>query len=363
MKILQIIYSLSSGGAERFVVDLSNELAEMTNDVVLCTLRDDSLGNFGFYKSEISPKVVYRNLKLKKGFRPINIFFIGRLINDIKPDIVHCHLNLVNYIFPLTFFFPKIKFFHTIHSDASKEVNSNLEYYLRRFYYSMGIIKAITISNETSKSFLNYYKTKYFIEIYNGRKQPMPSDEFEKVRDFINSIRKSKKHVFLHIGRYSEVKNQEMLIKVFNRLNYENKSVALLIIGKDFESNKGIYLKTISSDVIFFLGQKQNVADYYLNTDAFCLSSVYEGMPITLIEALSCGCVPICTPVGGIIDSIENGVTGYLSKSVSEEDFYLSVNHYLNNSDAINREDLKKYYLNCFSIEKCAKHHIDIYKK
>ncbi|GAB1452030.1 hypothetical protein MASR2M47_20860 [Draconibacterium sp.] len=68
MKILQIIYSLSSGGAERFVVDLSNELAEMTNDVVLCTLRDDSQGNNGFYKSEISSKVNYINLKLKKDY-------------------------------------------------------------------------------------------------------------------------------------------------------------------------------------------------------------------------------------------------------------------------------------------------------
>ena len=62
MKILQIVYSLGPGGAERLVVDLSNELSRQGHDVTLCVLRDDEQGNFGFYKHEVSEKVNYVNL-------------------------------------------------------------------------------------------------------------------------------------------------------------------------------------------------------------------------------------------------------------------------------------------------------------
>lgn len=363
MKILQIIYSLSSGGAERFVVDLSNEFAELNNTVILCTLLDDTKNNYGFYKAEITTKVVYKNLKLKEGFRIINIFYLWKLIKEIKPDIVHCHLNLVNYLFPLSMVFPKINFFHTIHSDAPKEVNSKLEYCLRRFFYSKKIINPITISNETSQSFIKYYKSQNYYQIYNGRKQPTPTAQFEKVKGFIDSIRLQKELIFLHVGRCNQVKNHQMLIKIFNRLIANKISVSLLIIGAGFESTMGEELKNMASPEIYFLGQKENVADYYLNSDAFCLTSFHEGMPITLIEAFACGCIPICTPVGGIIDSIENGITGYLSKSVSEEDYNDAIMYYIKNKDKINKEHLVEFYNSKFSINQCATQYLHLFKQ
>ena len=54
MKIIQIIYSLSSGGAEKFVVDLSNQLAKMGHDVTLCMLRDDKIDTLTFNKQFLS---------------------------------------------------------------------------------------------------------------------------------------------------------------------------------------------------------------------------------------------------------------------------------------------------------------------
>ncbi|HZY24804.1 MAG TPA: glycosyl transferase, partial [Bacteroidales bacterium] len=69
MKIIQLVYSLGPGGAERFVVDLSNELALQGNDVTLCVLRDDKLGNSGFYKRDLSEKINYINLRIPEGLR------------------------------------------------------------------------------------------------------------------------------------------------------------------------------------------------------------------------------------------------------------------------------------------------------
>lgn len=59
MKILEVTFSLSSGGAERFVVDLSNELSR-TNDVTLLTLKDDQVDpdRRQFYKFDLSPRLL-----------------------------------------------------------------------------------------------------------------------------------------------------------------------------------------------------------------------------------------------------------------------------------------------------------------
>lgn len=362
MKILQIIYSLGSGGAERFVVDLSNELAENGHDIYLCILLDDSRNNQGFYLSELNNKVNFTSLKLPPKFKISNIFVLFRLIKKINPEIIHSHHNLINYLFPLTLIFTKIKFFHTIHSDPPREVSNLLEFWLRKLFYSTGKVKAVTISNETSKSFLNYYKTIKFTEIFNGRSQPVSTHEFKSVSEYFNKMRQTYSNIFIHVGRCAPVKNQEMLIKVFNRLFLEGNSIALIIIGDGFDNQRGIELRAIATENIYILNSRHNIIDYYLNSDAFCLSSTHEGMPITLIESLACGCVPICTPVGGITDVIEDGVTGFLSRSIQEDDYYQSINTFLNSRNLIKKDNLINKYNEVFSIEKCTRKYLEIYQ-
>jgi glycosyltransferase involved in cell wall biosynthesis len=358
-----MIYTLAPGGAERMVVDLSNELSRQGHEVILCVLRDDKQENFGFYKHEVSDKINYINLSIPIGLRLKNIFILYKLIKKLKPQVVHCHLNLVNYLFPLTLMFTKTGFFNTIHSKPTYEVSNTIEYWIRRYFFSNFKMKAITISEETTRFFLDYYKTPPFHEIYNGRAIPKPTPEYQVVRTTIKKFREDRDTVFLHIGTCNAAKNQKMLISVFNRLVENGDHVVLMIIGSGFDSDDGRNLKSLACDKIIFLGQKQNVADYLLNADAFCLSSVIEGMPISLIEALACGCIPICTPVGGLINTIKDGITGYISKSVSEDDYYISVRSFLENKNQIKKDDLIKYYLSHFSIEECANNYLSLFEK
>jgi glycosyltransferase involved in cell wall biosynthesis len=361
MKILQIVYNLRPGGAERLVVDIANELSRQGHDVTLCVFRDDLVGNNGFYKREVAREINYVNLKIPEGLRFSNIYILYKLIKKLDPQIVHCHLNLVNYIFPLTFRFRTIRFFHTIHSNPSHEVRNVIEYRLRQFFYSIHKVRAITISKETSQSFYNYYKTHPFSEIYNGRNLPVPTTEFEDVKKEIQKLRDEGNTTFVHIGTCNAAKNQVLLINVFNRLIREGENLFLNIIGSGFDSDEGRRLKQLACEKIVFLGEKHNISDYLLNADVFCLSSAREGMPISLIEAYACGCVPVCTPVGGLINIVENGVTGYLSESVSEDDYYLSMRSYLENKGRIRKADMIKYYNSRFSIEECVNKYVSLY--
>jgi glycosyltransferase involved in cell wall biosynthesis len=360
MKIIQIIYTLGSGGAERLVVDLSNELALNGNEVLLFTFRDDNLDNNGFYLQMLNQNIKYTNLKIKKGFSLNNIILLYKLLKKNKPDIVHSHQNLVNYIFPLTFLFKKIAFFHTIHNAASKEIKNKVEFYMRKFFYNYST-QAITISKNTSKSFETYYGTKNYLEIVNGRKKPLKSKNYKDVEIYFNKLKEIHNYVFLHIGRCHPQKNQMMLIKCIEKLNKEGLNIALLIIGAGFENELGLEIKEKSNSNIYFIGEKSNIADYLLNADAFCLSSIHEGMPISLIESFACGCIPICTPVGGIIDSIENKKNGFISFSISESDYLQTLKQFILKNNEIKKESLIQYYWDNFSIEKCTQKHLEIY--
>jgi len=362
MKVLQFCYSLIPGGAERFVLDITNELAK-NNETFLYVLRDDTIGDQGFYVPEISNDVKYVNLKIDPGFNPILIWKFYKILKQQKPDVVHCHLNLVNYFFILSVvFYKRIKFVYTVHNSAESESKSRLERIIRRFFFKHSFFIPVAISDETKDSYRDFYKLKEVTVIYNGRSFSGKTAEYEQTVKEIAALKpKANTLVFCHLAHYREQKNQRMLISVFNRLRTDGFDAILLVIGAGFED--AVELKGIALDHIHFLGIRSNIYDYLYASDAFCLSSVFEGMPISLIEAFACGCVPICTPVGGIKNTIENGVTGFLSKIVSEEDYFDSIKEFISKKNIISKDVLIKYYNDNFSIEECTKNYIRIYSE
>jgi glycosyltransferase involved in cell wall biosynthesis len=361
MKILQFIYELVPGGAERFVVDLANELSA-EHEVVLFTLRDDSIQNKGFYVPEISPRVKYVNLKIKPGLNPMLVWKFYKLLKLEKPDVVHCHLNLVNYFFLSSILLKnRIKFFYTIHNSAETEVNSEKERIIRRFFFKHRYFIPVAISDETKGSYQVYYRLDDVPVIYNGRKFSSKTPEYENVVSEIASFRSSEKtRVFCHLSRFDEKqKNHTLLVNVFNKLRIEGFDVVLLVIGEGFEN--AVDLKKLANDHVHFLGIKKNVIDYLHTCDAFCLSSNFEGMPISLIEALACGCPSICTPVGGIVNTVKDGITGFLSKSLSEADYIEAIRQFIRSESSIDKSSLVRVYQENFSIERCKERYLNLF--
>lgn len=362
MKILHLIYELVPGGAERFVIDLTNELSKDC-EVSLYTLRDDTMGNSGFYVPEINERIKYVNLKIKPGFNPLLLLTFYKILRSEKPDIVHCHLNLVNYFFLLSVLFKnRIRFFYTIHNSAETEVETELEKAVMRFFFKHRYFVPVAISDETKASYQLFYRLNDLPVIYNGRKFNGKTPGYESVVNEISELKPtSRTKVFCHVSRYDEKqKNHKMLVSVFNRLSAENFDVVLLIIGEGFE--RASELKKLANKNIHFIGIRSNVTDYLYASDAFCLSSNFEGMPISLIEAFACGCPSICTPVGGIVNSVKHGETGFLSKSLSEDDYLEAVKQFIISYESIDKERLIRFYHENFSIEQCKTSYMNLYK-
>ena len=359
MKILQLLYSLASGGAERFVVDLSNQLSMDGHQVVICVLRKDE-GDFSFNKQFVQPSVRLLFLGLSRGISLGKILQVEKCILREKPDIVHCHLNVVPYIYRLALFNKKIRFFHTLHNIAGKTVSGSLQYRLNKFFYFRKMITPVCISSICRKSYLEYYNADDVLCIDNGRSPVVPTAQLDSVRMEVSGYKTTAKtSVFIHVARYNLQKRQDLLVSAFNRLDDKGVDFVLLVIGDGFDTEEGKKLKKESSPKIHYLGRKSNVGDYLLNADAFCLTSDYEGLPISLLEALSCGVTPICTSVGGIPDVIDDGKTGYLAPTVDVDAYVHAIERFL--EKPIDATVLKELYMHRFSMQECARKYLLIY--
>lgn len=363
MKILQIIPDLSEGGAERFVVDLSNELVKKAKVTVVCFFENKD----SFLKTELNDEIILIELDKKLGF-DISLFKkLKTIINSFKPDVIHTHIGSIKYILPYALKKNSIKFFHTVHNDALKEASFMFRK-INSLFYKTNRIQPITISDNSDLSFKEVYKTSAE-KIYNGRKPFKRSSKYLEAKKFIENLSKNKEYkVLVNIARISPQKNHVLLIKSFKQLIKEGLKIKLIIIGGARFGDEEYFDEVTSlEDVnVHFLGVKNNPVDYLEFSDAFCLSSKYEGLPITLLEAFSVGCIPICTPVGGIPQLVKSGHTGYLSKSIAVQDYTNAIKNWYKDSDENHekiRSQCKEVFNEEFSIESCSTAYLKLFEK
>lgn len=359
--IVQIIPQLSSGGAERFVVDLSNELC-LEYNVILITFFP--LDTHGFYLSEIKREVTVISMNKRLGkdwFLPFKLY---RIIRKIRPSVIHMHLNAFFYsIVSIILSSGNWKLVHTIHNDALVEGPGKKGIFIKKSLLKIRKIDFVSISKDSLLSFEKYYNRKGIL-IENGRKKPEITDQEVNLEIQAYKITPYSK-IFVNIARIAPQKNHIMLVEAFEQLINENYDVVLLMIGYVRDVNILNFIKAHSNKRIVFLGERKEAVQFLGYSDAFCLSSLNEGMPISLIESFAVGCLPICTPAGGISNMIINGKNGILSEDFSCKSFKEAIKSYL----LLSQVEIEKIKNECkisfekYTIDNCAKNYIDLYFK
>lgn len=360
MKILHIHPSLSSGGIESMICALANEMAKK-EDVSVCSIFKPKSTDIFWYKlSTLVHRITIG--KKKKGFSVKVLFQILLCIYKGHYDVVNMHGMFYYYMLPVFLLHKKIKFFYTVHSDAVKE-NTGWDkhlFFIKKYCIQRGYIHPITISNVSQASFASLYNCPSDL-IFNGVPKPLLS-EVDPIRYYRVS---SQTKVFIHAGRIDVPKNQLVLCKVFYRLINEGYDVVLLIAGSKVNEDIFNTLEPYFSERIYYLGEREDIIQLMANSDAMCLPSIWEGLPVTLLEALSVGCIPICSNVGGIPDVVVSGINGFLSSSFSEEDYYVAVKEYLSLSQS-EIEIVKNNCVNSFfkyDIVNTAEMYINLYNR
>lgn len=357
MKILEIIGNLGQGGAERLVTDLCNRLC-IEHDVTLLV-----------YKSLENPVNSYYlpflDKRVKIEFIPDSHKLYFQLFNYIrknKPDIVHTHLGR-SLRFPILSYFltRKTKYIHTIHSDAKAEAGRTIDRTIHKLAFKLHLSNPVTISNESHRSFVDFYK-RDARQIDNGSAEYIRNEEnISTAANEMQSLKHRKDAIsILNVARLSKPKNQKALIDAVDELNEEGNRIELFIIGAESEF-KFSDIDHRNSPYIHFLGTRYNPRDYMAACDAFCLSSKYEGMPITLIECFSTGTIPVCTAVGGIKSSIKDGVNGILEEGTNVADIKRLLKRFMLLTEE-EKKMLSKSSLETFAhydMKLCSKRYID----
>ena len=361
MKILEIHYSTAWAGAERLVVDLCNELS-YSQHVTLCTIIDDKLPGKAYYKKDLYDSVDYVNLGCKSGLHITALWRILKIIIKEKPDVVHAHCNLIAIILP-SLLYRKCKFYHTIHTmpNSRAALNPRLKWLYNYIYKNR--VFPITISNVCRDAFIDTYHFEPF-EIDNGRSELKVSEALESVKEELQSLKLNQDDkIFIHVARCEPAKNQALLISAFRKFLKNGYHGILICIGANFDKDENKKLLLSFEKGMYWLGVKDNVADYLFCSNFFVLSSIREGMPISLLEALSFGVIPICTPIGGIPNVIIDKKYGYISKSLNVDDFFNSlVSAYLE-ENSFDKNVLKEYFNKNYSMRNCANSYLNCFNK
>ena len=124
----------------------------------------------------------------------------------------------------------------------------------------------------------------------------------------------------IHVGRFRAQKNHELLINAFADFvkKYPDADLTLLGDGELEENIKSLVNSLSISDKVRFEGSRDNVFPYLNKADIFVLPSLYEGVPMSIIEAMGTGLPIIASNVGGIPDMLKDGDDALLINSGME---------------------------------------------
>jgi glycosyltransferase involved in cell wall biosynthesis len=306
------------GGGELLAVRLCAEIKKQApeHSVFLVSLYD------------ATPTMVYEEARAssaeiiclgkKKGFSPYTPIKMMVALNRIKPDVIHTHLAGLRYTLLAGLMHRQALKLHTVHNMASRETSPFLTRVHGFAFKRLGWLP-VALSEIVRGSIRDVYGLDATV-VDNGIGIQLSSLTSTKEEIKLALGLPFKHSIVTNIGRLCEQKNQAILIDAFRILCKTNDECSLLLIGDD--TTGGAYRRMLEVKVsglpenvrrnIRFLGIRSDIPQLLLASDVFVLSSDWEGVPLTLLEAMGYGIPSVCTSVGGIPDVIEHAVDGML---------------------------------------------------
>ena len=135
------------------------------------------------------------------------------------------------------------------------------------------------------------FNTDNFITLNNAINSKEYAYNEKKSKDLKEALGLSNKFVIGHVGRFFKQKNHTFLIDIFKELSQINEDAVLMLVGGGEleEEIKNKVNELGLSDKVLFLGVRDDIPDLMQVMDVFLLPSLYEGLPLVLVEAQAAG--------------------------------------------------------------------------
>ena len=318
MKILQVITRSELGGAQTVVVQLANRLSEQ-HDVVLVAGEGD-----GKMWEMVSPRVTcVKSRYLQRALSPVQDFRaaveLRRIYRKHRPDVVHLHSSKAGTLGRLVF--PRKRVVYTVHGFDSIRLAFRKFLLVERMLQRVcGAIVGVSRYDENNLRAEGISRN--VTTVRNGIYKP-DSSAVERL-DVFGRYAKN----VLCIARMQPPKDPVLFIETARLL----PQYGFIWIGNQ-ESVE--HLGDIPSNC-HFLGNMVNAGAYCAQADIFMLPSNYEGLPMVIIEAMSCGKPVVASDVGGVSEIVRNDINGYTLPNNAEL-FAQKIEAILSNNDLYER--------------------------
>ncbi len=270
-----------------------------------------------------------------------SLILTKRLYNNNNYQFVHCHSpigGVVSRLAAITYRKRGLKVIYTAHGfhffKGAPLKNWILFYPIEKICSNWTDV-LITINNEDFNIANDKFKANNVIYVPGIG---VHVDEIQNQKIDIDSMRKelglkSDDYVIMSIGQISIRKNQKVIIEAISLINNPKVKYVIVGFGELEEELQNLANKLNVIDRVIFTGYRQDAKALLHCADLFAFPSLQEGLPASLMEAMSVGLPVVCSDIRGNNDLIENDIGGYLCNSNDYKSFAKKIDYLLNNKD------------------------------
>lgn len=353
MKILHVITTLNSGGAEKMLLDIVKEMQKQAIhcEVAVLTASENFFGE-DFAKLHIP---IYYG-PTHKVYSINNILFLKRLIQKNKYDCIHTHLFASQLFMPIAMKLARKDYplITTEHSTHNKRRDSKKFYCLDSWlYHQYEKIIAITVdTKENLRSYLPSVGSKIEV-IENGIDINQYAEALPIERAQLCERLGEDEKIVLMVAAMREQKDHETLIRASKLLPKEYK---IIFVGEG-ERREEVqnYAREHGRASILFLGRRADVPSIMKASDVFVLSSKWEGFGLVVVEAAATGLPVVASDVEGL-NSVVNTIGGQVFEPYNERMLAEKIVASLESEKV--ELDVSEY-----TIQKTVSKYLDLYKE
>lgn len=353
MRILEFITPTNIGGAENYVLSLSGKLKEKGHEVfILASGFSDKKNNLinavdFFKKGGFDADIV--NIGCK--YNPLAILKLVYYIKKNKIDIIHTSLSKANIIGGIASKLLRVKSVSTAHGLNKKS----------QYRYSDAVIcVSMAVMNNLSRQGVK--KDKLHL-VYNGIDTSLFDPESPAfANEPVAAPAKKRGEDWLNVGiiaRLSREKGVDLFLDAARAVLDVNPGIRFFIAGagilKDELSRKAMAYGIDNS--VYFMGFIGDNLPFFINElDIVVFPSLKEGLPLSLLEAMSMGKVVIVTNVGGMPEVVADGRNGFIVEKGDFSSIADKIVHLFNErSDMVNiGKEARKSVLEKFNVNLMA---------
>lgn len=292
MRILHVITSLRTGGAEKLMVELLPRMKAKGHEVDLCV--------FDGVRTPFYEEIERRGVKvIPLDHSVYSLFNICKLIPLMRDyDIVHSHNTACQYFVAIASLFARCRVFTTEHNTSNRRRNVWWRM-LDRWMYGR-YDKVVCISELTKKNLIQHIGISFedkCVIIYNGI-------DLKTFSDISSSPIPNKKKVLM-VSAFREQKDQKTLIKAMKELP-SNYVLELIGGGEErlIDECKQLVRESQLDGRVEFMGVRTDITSLLVESDVVVLSSHYEGLSLSSLEGMASGKPFVASDVEGLRDIV-----------------------------------------------------------